>query len=75
MYYNKEGKGIISTRSDIDGNIFLLDDFKNLSLILIGYKNLILNSSALKLDSNTVALETERYPTPTLIINKFGHIY
>lgn len=70
IYCNKEEKEIVSTLSDIDGNIFLRDNYEKLSLRLIGYKDLVISLNELVQNTTSVVLEAERYPTPTLIINK-----
>ena len=70
MYYDKDNMEIISTLSDLEGRIFLRNDYFMLSLKLIGFKDTVINNIVLDLDTNKVILKSIRYHSPRLLIDK-----
>ncbi len=70
MYFDENNNEIITTRSDLDGRVFLRKDFKSLTAWLIGFQKVFYNSNELINDTNIVIVPSVRYNCPDLIIKK-----
>jgi len=72
IYSDSNGNDIITSRSDLDGRVFLRKEYKRFSVWLIGFQKTTLNSNDLKNDTNELVLKSVRYDCPDLEIKKDG---
>jgi hypothetical protein len=70
MYFDDNNNEVFTTRSDLNGRVILREDFKSLSVWLVGFQKVFCSSNDLIKDTNIVFVPSVRYDCPDLIIKK-----